>query len=76
MPRTLTFCEDGLRRADPGLPKSLRDAGHKVQTEECFDRCEQCELRLLVRIDSYFSAFASGAELRAALRELDAEPTP
>lgn len=71
MPRTLTFCEDGLRRHGHTLKKSLTDQGHVVRVEECFDRCEQCEVRLLVRIDSYFSAFNSPKELLAALQELE-----
>jgi len=71
VPRTLTFCEDGLRRLGRGLPQALTDAGHAVRTEECFDRCEQCEVRLLVRIDSYFAAFTTPQELLAALGELD-----
>ncbi len=68
---TLTFCEDALRRAGPALRKSLAESGHKVRTEECFDRCEQCENRLLVRIDSYFAAFRTPADLHAALQQLD-----
>ena len=71
MPRTLTFCEDGLRRHGHVLTKSLKEQGHVVRVEECFDRCEQCEVRLLVRIDSYFSAFHSPTELVAALRDLE-----
>jgi hypothetical protein len=71
VPSTLTFCEDGLTRRAPGLRKTLQNAGHVVRVEECFDRCEQCEVRLLVRIDSYFAAFKTPAELLAALEDLE-----
>jgi len=67
---TITFCEEGLRRHTPALRRELERRGHQVRTLECFDRCEVCEVKVLVRLEGAQLALGSAADVIAAVTAL------
>lgn len=69
----ITLCQTGLGRHAPGLPDRLAEHGVRVGTVECFDKCETCELFLLVRLEGALARFRSEAELVEAVHALRAD---
>lgn len=66
----VVVCQTGLRRHDPELEPKLVAAGARMQTVECFDRCETCERFLIARIDGATTRFSRSHELVAAIHAL------
>jgi hypothetical protein len=69
----VVVCRTGMARHAPGLAEALAPCGAKLDTVECFDRCEACERALLARIDGATLRFRDAAELLEAVASLRAE---
>ena len=67
---SITFCKTGLQRHAPTLQTELGKLYNvQVDTTECFDKCESCELVLLARINGGMVRLKDAEELLQSLRE-------
>lgn len=70
---TVEVCRTGVLRHAPDLGDRLLDVGARMETNECFDKCDLCERFVLARIDGVFVKFRLGQELVDAVETLRSE---
>lgn len=66
----VVVCRTGLSRHAPDLASRLAPTGARLDTVECFDRCDACERALLARLDGATLRFRGAEELLAAVETL------
>lgn len=70
---SVVVCKSGMARHDPDLTEKVESSGGRLSTVDCFDRCEQCERAILVRLDGTMTRFWNSAQLLEALGILSEE---
>ena len=73
MPIDVVACQTGLARHPASARARVSEAGGRISTVECFDKCEICERSLLVRVGGTMMRCRDVDELVEALIAL-AEP--
>lgn len=69
----VVMCKTGLARHGPDLGARLAIVGGELELVDCFDKCEQCEVFVLAKIDGAFFKCRLAQELVDAIETLRAD---